>query len=185
MALDRAAERAQPRGQPGQVDRHVDRRAPRSAGPRACAQARDRVAPPRVGRVGGQQLGPRAHPHAAARHARKPGELLVGGRRPGGDPLLRERAVGVPERRGHRRGGVLRLLARHDVGGDAGLAQTHGGGEPDHAGADDDRGHGDSTSRAPRSAHPQQGARPRQSRTMSLGRSGPPGAPRSTSGSRP
>ena len=75
---------------------------------RVRSQARHRVAPPRVGRVGRQQLGAGAHPHAAAGHAGQPRQRLVGRRRPRRHALGRQRAVGIPERCRDGRGGVGR-----------------------------------------------------------------------------
>ena len=156
----------------------------RSALARAL-QARHRLAPPRIGRVGRQPLGAGEHPHAAALYGGERGQRLVGGRRPRGHALGRQRAVRIPERRGHSRRRLQRLVARDDVRVDARLAQAHRGGEADDAGADDDRLHAPGP-RARRAGARAAGRVPAsRSRTRCLGRSGPPGAPRSTAGSRP
>ena len=75
-------------------------------------------------------------------------QRVVGPRRPLGHAVLRQRAVGVPERGGHGRGRLLGRVAGDDVGGHAELAQAHGDREPDHPGADHDHPHGPTSPRS-------------------------------------
>jgi hypothetical protein len=132
-----------------EVDVHLGDREPEpppaavaGSGVRHGRQPRHRGPPPgQVGRVGAEQLDPLADPDAGVRLPGQLGQHLVGARRPRGDPVLGERAVGVPEGGRDRGGGLGRQVPGQHVRLVAGLGQPDRAGQPDHPGSHDDDPH--------------------------------------------
>ena len=154
-AGERAAELLEPGDEPRQVrrgvrDRHGQPPATRVAGRHVVRllDGRNGGAPPGLVAVLAQELGAPPHPDSARRLvARELCQHVVRRLGPPGDLVLRERAVGVPERGRDRRGGLGRQVTGEHVRVVARLAEPDRAGQPDHSGADHDHAHGSQNSR--------------------------------------